>query len=291
MALPHPSSLSSSPRGTLYIVATPIGNLGDFSPRAVEILKSVDRIACEDTRHTLNLCRHFHVNTPLISYYREVENEKSDYLLKLLTEGENIALVSDAGTPGLADPGAVLVNKARKARISIVAIPGPSALSAALSVSGIAQTSFFFGGFPPAKTTGRQQFFRSLSALPYPLVFLEAPHRIHPTLIDLLKIFGDRPALLFRELTKIYEQCLEGTLSTLIAQVEQGIRGELVLIVHGAPQPSVDRPESLDDLVLWYRDTLEMSLKDAVRTIAHDLGISRSQVYKRALALWNTPRS
>lgn len=277
---------TASLQGTLYIVATPIGNLGDFSRRALDTLTSVDLIACEDTRHTLKLCRHFQVSTPLTSYYREIENEKSEHLVRLLQEGKHIALVSDAGTPGLADPGAVLVTKARSAGITIVAIPGPSALSTALSVAGIKQSCFFFGGFPPAKSTSRQQFFRSLAALPYPLVFLEAPHRIHSTLIDLHCTLGDRPALLFRELTKIYEQCLEGPLSAIISRVEQGVKGELVLIVYGAPPPSVDRPESLDELILWYRDTMEMSLKDAVRNIANDLGASRSQVYKRALTLW-----
>lgn len=283
------SQHSSSPQGTLYIVATPIGNLGDFSRRALDTLTSVDLIACEDTRHTLKLCRHFQISTPLISYYREIENEKSEHLVQLLREGKRIALVSDAGTPGLADPGAVLVSKARSAGISILAIPGPSALSTALSVAGIKQSCFFFGGFPPAKTTGRQQFFRSLSALPYPLVFLEAPHRIYLTLIDLHQILGDRTALLFRELTKIHEQCLEGPLSTLISRVEQGTKGELVLIVYGAIPPSVDRPENLDDLILWYRDVMEMSLKDAVSNIAHNLGTPRSQVYKRALTLWDPP--
>ena len=280
---------SASPQGTLYIVATPIGNLGDCSRRALDTLISVDLIACEDTRHTLNLCRHFQISTPLTSYYREIENEKSEHLLRLLKEGKQIALVSDAGTPGLADPGAVLVSKARSAGITIVAIPGPSALSTALSVAGIKQSCFFFGGFPPAKTTRRQQFFRGLSTLPYPLVFLEAPHRIYSTLIDLQRILGDRSALLFRELTKIHEQCLQGPLSSLISHVEHGVKGELVLIVYGAAPPAVDRPENVDDLILWYRDSMEMSLKDAVRHIAHDLGVSRAQVYKRALTLWPLP--
>ncbi|MCL2458466.1 MAG: 16S rRNA (cytidine(1402)-2'-O)-methyltransferase [Desulfobulbus sp.] len=267
------------------MVATPIGNLGDISLRAIQTLSSVDLIACEDTRHTKKLCRHLNITTPLVSYFREREQEKATALLKLLCEGKQIALVSDAGTPAICDPGAVLVNKARAAGIDIVAIAGPSALAAALSIAGLPLADFFFGGFLPASATARKQLFNTLAPLPYPLIFYEAPHRIRASLADMAATLGDRQALLFRELTKIHEECLEGPLSVLHEKVKDRVKGELVLIVHGAacqPPP----PEDLDDLLRWYRDEQHSSLKQAVVRIAADLDLPRSQVYKKALAVW-----
>ena len=274
--------------GRLYVVATPIGNLKDLSQRVIETLTTVDLIACEDTRHTRNLCRHLQINTPLTSYFREKEQQKAEQLLARLLAGEHIALVSDAGTPALSDPGAVLITRARRAGVEIVAIPGPSALTAALSVAGLPQTGFFFAGFPPANTSERRQLLRTLAALPYPLVFFESPHRITASLRDMEGVLGERRVQLFRELTKIHEECLEGTLSALAERVQGGVKGELVLIVEGAPGRPEDRPEELDDLLRWYRDELRASLKDAVRAVAEDLDLSRSQVYKRALAIWQT---
>jgi 16S rRNA (cytidine1402-2'-O)-methyltransferase len=276
--------------GRLYVVATPIGNLKDISKRMIETLTTVDLIACEDTRHTRNLCRHLHIATPLTSYYREKEQQKSEQLLVRLLAGEHIALVSDAGTPGLSDPGAILISKARQAGIEILAIPGPSALTAALSVAGLPQTGFFFAGFPPASKSERRQLLRTLVALPYPLVFFESPHRISASLADMERVLGDRRAQLFRELTKIYEECLEGSLSALTERVDGGIKGELVLIVEGAAGRPADRPEEIDDLLRWYRDELRASVKDAVRAVADDLDLSRSQVYKKALAVWQELR-
>ena len=278
---------ASTEAGRLYVVATPIGNLKDLSQRVIETLTTVDLIACEDTRHTRNLCRHLQIDTPLTSYFREKEQQKSEQLLARLLAGEHIALVSDAGTPAVSDPGAVLITKARQAGVEIVAIPGPSALTAALSVAGLPQTGFFFAGFPPANKSERRQLLRTLAALPYPLVFFESPHRIRSSLADMEDVLGDRQAQLFRELTKIYEECLQGTLSTLAARVEGGIKGELVLIVEGASgRPPGDRPGEIDDLLRWYRDELRASVKDAVRAVAEDLDLPRSQVYKKALAVW-----
>lgn len=278
---------ASTEAGRLYVVATPIGNLKDLSQRVIETLTTVDLIACEDTRHTRNLCRHLQIDTPLTSYFREKEQQKSEQLLARLLAGEHIALVSDAGTPAVSDPGAVLITKARQAGVAIVAIPGPSALTAALSVAGLPQTGFFFAGFPPANKSDRRQLLRTLAALPYPLVFFESPHRIRSSLADMEDVLGDRQAQLFRELTKIYEECLQGTLSDLTARVEGGIKGELVLIVQGAAgRPSGDRPGEIDDLLRWYRDELRTSVKDAVRAVAEDIDLPRSQVYKKALAVW-----
>lgn len=280
------ASDSTTSLGQLFVVATPIGNLRDISARAFETLQKVDLIACEDTRHTKNLCRHFDISTPLVSYYRENEQSKSEHLILQLQQGKNIALVSDAGTPAISDPGAVLVRKARQAGIKVIAIAGPSALAAAISIAGLEQSSFFFGGFPPPKKNDRQRWLRQLSSLPSPLIFYEAPHRIAATLQDMLLCLGDRQALLFRELTKLHEDCLHDTLSGLLAQTQSRVKGELVLVVHGADvlSPKPDRLD-LQELLLWHRDH-QSTLKDAVSSIARDLDLPRSQVYKQALSLW-----
>lgn len=273
-------------KGVLYVVATPIGNLGDLGLRAVDILQAVDLIACEDTRHTKKLCCHFNIYTPLFSYYREKEQERAGQLLDMLLAGKNIALVSDAGTPAISDPGAVLVQKVRAAGIDVIAVAGPSALAAALSIAGLRQNNFFFGGFLPAAATERQRVLRGLAPLPHPLIFYESPHRICATLDDMVRCLGNRPAQLFRELTKIHEECLEGSLSSLYERLQSGVKGELVLIVQGAEPPPVEKPDTLDDLLRWYRDELHSSLKQAVQSIASDLSLPRSQVYKRALTVW-----
>ncbi len=272
--------------GTLYIVATPIGNLTDISRRMEQVLTEVDLIACEDTRHSRKLLSHLKINTPLTSYYREKEQQKAKVLLKKLLEGQNIAVVSDAGTPGLSDPGAVLVRAARSAGITVVPVPGPSALATALSVAGLDDSGFFFGGFPPAKKGERSRLFTSLKTLTCPLIFYESPHRIKKTLGDCLNIFGDRQAQLFRELTKLYEQHLAGQISELIELTSQKVRGELVLIIDGRHDQDGDRPDNLDELILWYRDQGNISLKDTAGIIATDLDLSRSKVYQQALSLW-----
>jgi len=281
-----PNSTNTDKQGRLYVVATPIGNLGDVSHRVIQTLSSVDLIACEDTRHTKKLCRHLNIATPLVSYYREREQEKAETLLELLRSGKQIALVSDAGTPGICDPGAVLVKKARIAGIEIVAISGPSALATALSIAGLTQPNFFFGGFLPANGTDRRRFLKDVSALPFTLIFYESPHRIHTTLIDMKTVLGDRHAQLFRELTKIHEECIEGPLSILQEKVSDGVKGELVLIVQGAAPLPLEKPDNIDELLIWYRDVMHSSLKNAVRSIASDLDLPRSQVYKKALSIW-----
>ena len=283
---PENKDNAQAQKGRLYVVATPIGNLGDLSRRAIETLTVVDLIACEDTRHTKNLCRHLQITTPLTSYFREKEQEKAEQLLQMLQAGKHIALVSDAGTPALSDPGAVLVKRARAAGIEIIAVAGPSAITAAVSIAGLTQTSFFFGGFLPANKTERQKFLRSISNLPFTLVFYESPHRISATLTDMEIVLGDRPAQLFRELTKIHEECLQGSFSSLNDHVKNGVKGELVLIVQGADSHPADQPENIEDLLLWYRDERHSTLKDAVRCIASDLDLPRSQVYKKALSIW-----
>ncbi len=273
--------------GTLYIVATPIGNLGDISQRMQTVLTEVDIIACEDTRHSRKLLSHLHIKGRLTSYFREKEQQKAATLLDNLLAGQNIAVISDAGTPGLSDPGAVLVQAARSRDIPVVPVPGPSALVTALSVAGLSETAFYFGGFPPARKGERCKFFLSLKALPCPLIFYESPHRIRASLQDCLKVFGDRQAQLFRELTKLHEEHMAGTLSELIERTAGRVRGELVVIIRGSEEQQPDRPDNLDDLIRWYRDQGNSSLKDASRMIASDLDLSRSKVYQQALALWH----
>lgn len=272
--------------GTLFVVATPIGNLEDISMRAVRVLREVQLIACEDTRHTRKILNKFEISTQLTSYYREKEHHKAGALLEQLQQGFDIALVSDAGTPAVSDPGAVLVQLARRAGIKIVAIPGPSALTTALSMAGLTESQFYFGGFPPPKKNQRRAFFKNLAALPCPLIFYEGPHRIAACLRDGLAIFGDREALVFRELTKIHEQCLSGSLSQLVTELSGKVRGELVIIIQGSEIKHEDKPDNLDELLRWHRDKMHSSLKDAVREIAGDLDLSRSLVYERALVIW-----
>lgn len=286
-SLSLPQEQKSAQTGTLFVVGTPIGNLGDLTRRAVTTLASVDCIACEDTRHTKKLCLHLGLTTPLISYYREKEQEKSDLLLQMLCAGKNVALVSDAGTPAISDPGALLVRKARLAGVDVVAIAGPSALTAAVSVAGLPQTPFFFAGFPPANKKDKKKFLQRISTLPYPLVFYESPHRINTTLSIMIECFGDRSALLFRELTKIHEECIEGSLSTLINRLQKRVKGELVLIVAVAEQAPTNAPENLEELLAWYRDTHQTSLKETVQHIASNFEIPRSELYKIALSIWN----
>ncbi|WP_028581983.1 16S rRNA (cytidine(1402)-2'-O)-methyltransferase [Desulfogranum japonicum] len=280
-----PITKSGSP-GTLYIVATPIGNLDDLSKRACATLAEVDLIACEDTRHTRKLCSAFGISTPLFSYYREKEQERSEVLIGRLLEGEHIALVSDAGTPGLSDPGAVLVKKARNMGVPIRAIAGPSALAAALSVAGLTDTSFLFAGFPPSKKSTRRGWLSAFTNLPYPIIFYESPHRINNTLKDILQIFGERQALLFRELTKIHEECLHGALSELIEKTSGTVKGELVVIVEGAVATQEPKPDNLEQLVKWYKAEQQASLRDTVQAISQDLNLPRSQVYQQVLTLW-----
>lgn len=272
--------------GRLYVVATPIGNLEDITLRALRILKEVDLIAAEDTRHTRQLLNHFEIHTPLISYYREKEAERSDELVHKMLAGVTIALVSDAGTPGISDPGAILVQKARGAGIVIVPVPGPSALTAALSAAGIAESAFLFLGFAPPKKGQRQKFLSTFVESPWSLVLYESPHRIQGLLMDVLEILGDRQAFWGRELTKLYEDLQAGTISQLLERASsQRNRGEFVLIIG----PGVCRQVTGDDLeetLLWYQKNTEFSLKDVSQRVAKDLGLSRSDVYQKALQVW-----
>lgn len=275
--------------GTLYVVATPIGNLEDITLRALRILKEVDLIAAEDTRHTKKLLNHFAIQTRLLSYYREKEMERGTEIVARLKAGENVALVSDAGTPGISDPGAVLVRLARQAGIPVVPLPGPSALTAALSAAGMEQHSFLFLGFLPSQKSQRQKLLRSLVSCEHPLICYESPQRIDGLLADALDILGNRRAFWARELSKTFEELQEAPLSELHALAAgRNNKGESVVIIHPGDAAGEPEGDNVEELLQWYRDHSGLSLKDACRRLAADLGLSRSQVYQQALAIWNS---
>ncbi len=228
------SSTFNSTKGTLYIVSTPIGNLEDITLRALRILKEVDLIAAEDTRHTGLLLRHFGIQKPLTSYFEGNELKKREWILSRLKQGDRIALVSDAGTPGISDPGFRLIQMVIENQIPIIPIPGPSAVIAALSVSGLPTDAFLFKGFFPHKSKKRRDLLKQLEETKETLIFYESPHRLNETLKDILDILGDREMVLTRELTKIYEEILRGKVSEIQNQItKRKIKGEITLIISG----------------------------------------------------------
>ena len=221
--------------GTLYIVATPIGNLEDITLRALRILKEVDLIAAEDTRHTKKLLTHYGIQKPLTSYHEHNEKTKSSQLIHRLKEGCRVALVSDAGTPLLSDPGFRLVQEAIRAEAQVIPVPGPSALTAVLSASGLPTASFAFEGFLPAKKAQRRKTLTGLREEERTLVFYEVPHRMQESLRDILEILGDREIVLGREVTKVHEEFLRGSVSQLISDTgPREWRGEITVVVGGA---------------------------------------------------------
>ncbi|OGQ99332.1 MAG: 16S rRNA (cytidine(1402)-2'-O)-methyltransferase [Deltaproteobacteria bacterium RIFOXYD12_FULL_57_12] len=273
--------------GVLYVIATPIGNLEDITLRAVRILGEVDVIAAEDTRHTRKLLAHLGISTPLVSYFKDKEQARSEKIIRMLLTGRQVGLVSDAGTPGISDPGAILVKAALEAGIRVIPIPGPSALTAALCVAGFPDTSFVFLGFLPSRATARRLLLNSLRQEERDLVFYESPRRLAASLAQCLEILGDRQVFWARELTKLHEELRTAQLTELAAEVAgREIKGESVLIVKGAapvaPPPATDLTAALR----WHHEQ-DYTLKEAVQRVSRDLGLPRSQVYQEALAIWN----
>jgi 16S rRNA (cytidine1402-2'-O)-methyltransferase len=275
-------------RGCLYVVATPIGHLDDLSPRARAVLAEVALIAAEDTRHTGRMLARLGIRRPLLSLHEHNEAERSAELFARLEQGEDIALVSDAGTPLISDPGYPLVRAVRGAGLRVVPIPGPCALIAALSVSGLPTDRFVFEGFLPAKAAARRARLNALEGDPRTLIVYEAIHRLLPALEDMTAVFGgEREACLARELTKLHETVTSGCLSELLIRLEaqpQRQRGEVVLVVAGAKPGEQETDDSaLDGLLAPL--LAELPLKQAVRIAMRQSGRPRNAVYARALAL------
>jgi len=272
--------------GTLYIVATPIGNLEDITLRALRVLKEVDHIACEDTRHTRKLLAHYQVSTPTISYHEHNERERSVELVKKLEAGQNIAVVSDAGTPLISDPGLRIVREAIACGISVVPIPGPSALIAALSAAGLPEREFTFVGFLPARRTARRARLAELAGVSSTLIFYEAPHRIKDTIDDAREVLGNRDCVLAREVTKLHEEFVRCRLSE-IELAEVATRGEMVLMI--GPPLSSEQPEEPELTSILERTeqiarTAGLDQKAALKQAARERGISKSEAYRRMIA-------
>jgi 16S rRNA (cytidine1402-2'-O)-methyltransferase len=277
------------PGGVLYVVATPIGNLEDVTLRALRILREVDLVAAEDTRRTRILLEHHGINRPLTSYHDAVERARAPGLVAKLQQGVSIALVSDAGTPGIADPGYHLVRAALAAGVAVVPIPGPSAVATLVSVAGLPAERFVFEGFLPPRQAARRARLRSLTAESRALVFLEGPTRLAACLADMEAILGDREAVVGRELTKLHEECIRGSLAAVRARVEamDRVRGECVVLVAGAAAGAAREPSAVDDLDVRIRALAAEGLgtREIAARVAHETGRTRREVYQRALAL------
>ena len=279
-----PSNGAAPRGGCLYIVGTPIGNLEDITLRALRILKEVDLIACEDTRHTQKLLNHYNIAKTLVSYHEHNEMTRSPELLIQLEQGAKIALVSDAGMPLVSDPGYRLVTLCVRHKIPVVPIPGPSAMLAALAAAGLPNEEFLFAGFLPQRSGERRRLLEHLRIEERTMIFYEAPHRVAESIADALEILGDRPACIAREVTKLHEEFLRGKLSQLAESLaERPARGEITLVV-GPPVPSAsagqaDSTQSLSDRVEELIRQAKLDRKDALKLAAKERGLSRRAAY------------
>ncbi len=272
--------------GKIYLVATPIGNLGDITLRAIEVLNKVDIIAAEDTRHTLGLLNHLNISKPLISYYKEVEKNKSEHLIEKVLEGKNVAIVSDAGTPCISDPGEEIVKKAINNDIEIIPIPGACAFINALIISGFSTKEFVFCGFLSTNRKEKVDKLNSFKNYTQTLVFYEAPHKLKNTLETIEEVFGNREICLVKELTKIHEERIYGTIKEVLERItSDSIKGEFVIVVQGSKQSDEDiRLESLCDLSLeeHYRfyEKKGLDKKEIIKQIAKDRKVTKNEIYQ-----------
>jgi 16S rRNA (cytidine1402-2'-O)-methyltransferase len=273
--------------GTLYIIATPIGNLEDITYRAVRILGEVDLIAAEDTRHSLKLLNHFGISKQLTSYFDHNQQIKGERILNALRQGKSVALISDAGTPCVSDPGYQLVRDAVAEKIPVVPVPGACAAVAALAASGLPTDSFTFAGFPPSRQGKRRTFLSGMDSLPGTLVLYEAPHRLLETLSDIREVLGERQVIVARELTKMFEEFIRGTASEVIAAVSLGnVRGEVVVLIAPGETAPVES-EPLEEVLRRMMADRSLSIKDMAKRAAALSGVSRSEAYAEALRLKN----
>ncbi len=274
--------------GTLYLVATPIGNLSDISRRALETLQNVDLIACEDTRHTAKLLNHYAIKNKLVSYHEHNEQARAGELSQLLLEGKNIAVVSDAGTPAICDPSFRIVEKAHEIGAKVVPIPGAAAFVNAIIISGLATDSIFFGGFLPSKKGERRARLAEVKAIPATLIFYETPHRIAKSLIDCLEILGNRRTSVSRELTKLHEENILGTLEELAERFAQKeSKGEIVLVIDRSEIPNsksqIPNSKSLAER-LKELENEGFDYKIALKKAAKEYGLSRSEAYRQMIS-------
>ena len=272
--------MSNSNCGTLFLVATPIGNLSEVSPRTIETLKNAELVACEDTRNTRKLLSHFDIHTKMVTYHNFNEREEYSKLLEVLKEGKDIALVSDAGYPLISDPGYILVNEVIKEGINIVTISGPSAGINALVASGLETAHYMFYGFLNSKTSQAKKELQDLMSFPYTIIFYEAPHRINKTLELMLEVLGDRKACVARELTKLHEEYTRGRLSEI---KDKEYKGEIVILVEGYKEKKeliskVDLIKEVDNLI-----KNGLKTKVAVKEIADKYKVSKNELYNQYL--------
>ena len=268
----------------LYLIATPIGNLGDITFRAVQTLKCCDEIWCEDTRQTAKLLNHLGIKKPLVSCHEYTQKEKVPQLLEKLRAGLSIAYVSDAGLPGISDPGAVLVQACIEAELPYTVLPGPSAVLTAAVLSGLPLSRFTFFGFLPREGAERKKALADLSACGCTAILYESPHRVKDTLEDVLHTAGDCPCALVRELTKVHESCQRGAISEVLAALPEEVKGECVLLF--SPPPKVAEAPTAQELDALLKQLMDhMTLKDAAREAAEALKLPKKQVYARALEL------
>ena len=268
-------------KGKLYLVATPIGNLEDITLRALRILKEVDLIAAEDTRNTLKLLNHYEISKPLISYHRHNEEIKSDFLINKLNNGENIAIVTDAGTPGISDPGEVIVKEAIKNQIEIIPIPGACALINALIASGLDTKEFVFYGFLPINKKLRKEKLKEIKNECKTSIIYEAPHKLKNTLQDLKDFVENRKIVLAREITKIHEEFIRGSIDEIIDKSED-LKGEMIIILEGATQKE-DEENNLNNLSLeehyGYYEKQGLNKKEIIKKIAKDREVNKNEIY------------
>ena len=270
-------------KGKLYIVATPIGNLEDITLRALNILKNIDLIAAEDTRQTLKLLNHYEISKPLISYHRHNEDVKSEILIEKLNEGQDIALVSDAGTPGICDPGEVAIKKAIEEGITVVPIPGACAMINALIASGISTSEFIFLGFLPLNKKNRKQKLEEIKNSNKTIILYEAPHKMKNTLEDLKDIIGDRRITLARELTKIHEEFIRDNINNILDKIDS-LKGEMILIIEGKSSENNSQNE-LNELTLEehyeYYKKQGFDKKEIIKKIAKDRNVNKNEIYMK----------
>lgn len=270
--------------GTLYLVATPIGNLADITHRALQVLREVDLIACEDTRHTRKLLQHYGIDKKTVSYHEHNEQQRAAGLIELLQQGSSIAVVSDAGTPAISDPGFRLVRTAIEHDVNVVPLPGPSALITALVAAGLPTDEFFFGGFLPARSSARRARLSELRSVPGTLIFYEAPHRLAASLKDAYEILGERDAVVARELTKLHEEIRRARLSELSEHYSNAEpRGEIVLLIdRKVLDDAVEKPAraSISSLVAQF-EAEGLDHRAALKKAARELGLSRAEAYRQ----------